>query len=52
MKTKIFILILLFGFSAKIFSQKARVESANKKYDNYSYVDAIAIYESVAKKGF
>ncbi|BCY29068.1 OmpA family protein [Flavobacterium okayamense] len=34
------------------FSQTAQLASANKKYDKYSYVDAIEIYEKVADKGY
>ena len=30
------------------YSQKAKVPSADKKYENYSYVDAIYTYEYVA----
>jgi hypothetical protein len=28
------------------------VAAADKKFDNYSYVDAIATYEKVAAKGY
>lgn len=34
------------------YSQKAQVTAANKKYDSYAYVDAIATYERVAEKGY
>lgn len=34
------------------FSQSAQLASANKKYEKYSYVDAIEIYEKVAEKGY
>ena len=34
------------------YSQKAKVASADKKYENYSYVDAISTYEHVASKGY
>ena len=34
------------------YSQKAKVASADKKYENYSYVDAISTYEQVASKGY
>ena len=34
------------------YSQKAKVASADKKYENYSYVDAISTYEHVAEKGY
>ncbi|MFE3872745.1 flagellar motor protein MotB, partial [Flavobacterium sp. ZS1P70] len=39
-------------FSFNIYSQKARVTAADKKYDNYAYVDAIKTYERVAEKGY
>ncbi|MBP2282211.1 outer membrane protein OmpA-like peptidoglycan-associated protein/tetratricopeptide (TPR) repeat protein [Flavobacterium sp. CG_23.5] len=39
-------------FSCNIYSQKARVTAADKKYDNYAYVDAIKTYERVAEKGY
>jgi outer membrane protein OmpA-like peptidoglycan-associated protein/tetratricopeptide (TPR) repeat protein len=34
------------------YSQKAKVAAADKKYDRYAYVDAIATYERVAEKGY
>jgi outer membrane protein OmpA-like peptidoglycan-associated protein/tetratricopeptide (TPR) repeat protein len=34
------------------YGQKSRIEDADKKYNNYSYIDAIATYESVALKGY
>lgn len=34
------------------FSQKSRMISADKKYDNYAYVDAIQTYERLANKGY
>jgi outer membrane protein OmpA-like peptidoglycan-associated protein/tetratricopeptide (TPR) repeat protein len=39
-------------FSFNIYSQKARVTAADKKYDNYAYIDAIKTYERVAEKGY
>ena len=41
------ILVTLQGYS-----QKAKVAAADKKYDRYAYVDAIATYERVAEKGY
>jgi outer membrane protein OmpA-like peptidoglycan-associated protein/tetratricopeptide (TPR) repeat protein len=49
--TLIYSLILLL-LTVSVFGQKARIEAANKNYNNYSYIDAIAIYESVALKGY
>jgi outer membrane protein OmpA-like peptidoglycan-associated protein/tetratricopeptide (TPR) repeat protein len=34
------------------YSQKGKVATANKNYDRYAYVDAIATYEKVAEKGY
>lgn len=39
-----------FWFSA--LAQKAKIASADKKYDNYAYVDAIQTYERLAEKGY
>ncbi len=34
------------------YSQKAQVEAADKKYEDNSFVDAIATYERIAEKGY
>ncbi|MDI1254997.1 MAG: OmpA family protein [Flavobacterium sp.] len=52
MRSKILFLIVLLVMSGNVFSQKGKIERANKKYDDYSYIDAIAIYEKVAAKGY
>nr|WP_315175779.1 OmpA family protein [uncultured Flavobacterium sp.] len=39
-------------FSFNGYSQKAKITSADKKYDSYAYVDAIKTYERVAEKGY
>jgi len=39
-------------FSFNTYSQKAKLATADKKYDNYAYVDAIKTYERVAEKGY
>ncbi len=39
-------------FSVNIYSQKAKLANADKKYDNYAYIDAIKTYEKVAEKGY
>ncbi len=39
-------------FSFDCYSQKAKLASADKKYDNYSYIDAIKTFERVAEKGY
>ncbi|MCD0472729.1 OmpA family protein, partial [Flavobacterium sp. JAS] len=45
-------LIIVSAFSSKSYSQKNKVASADKKYDNYAYIDAIKTYERVAEKGY
>ncbi len=39
-------------FSFNIYSQKTKLANADKKYDNYAYIDAIKTYEKVAEKGY
>lgn len=39
-------------FSFNCYSQKAQLASADKKYENYSYINAIKTYERVAEKGY
>ena len=39
-------------FSSNIYCQKTKITAADKKYDNYAYVDAIKTYERVAEKGY
>jgi outer membrane protein OmpA-like peptidoglycan-associated protein/tetratricopeptide (TPR) repeat protein len=34
------------------FAQKSKTASADKKYESYAYIDAIANYESIAEKGY
>jgi len=48
----LFYITIISVFSINIYSQKARLASADKKYDNYAYVDAIKTYERVADKGY
>lgn len=43
---------LLIVVALQGFSQKAKVAVADKKYDRYAYVDAIATYERLAEKGY
>lgn len=53
MKNSILLLItIVSAFSFNCFAQKARVSAAEKKYDNYAYIDAIKTYERVANKGY
>ncbi len=46
---KIIIILILSPFIA--FSQKPAVIKANKKFNNLEYLEAIKIYETIAKKG-
>jgi outer membrane protein OmpA-like peptidoglycan-associated protein/tetratricopeptide (TPR) repeat protein len=48
----LFYITIISVFSFNIYSQKARIAAADKKYDNYAYVDAIKTYERVADKGY
>lgn len=47
----------LFVFLAKsifscLYAQESLVKSGNKKYDQYAFIDAIKVYEQLAKKGY
>ncbi|QSS97529.1 OmpA family protein [Psychroflexus sp. ALD_RP9] len=51
MKLKfLYIILLLFQFSG--FSQKSKLEEANKMFDSYAFIDAQKIYLEVANAGF
>jgi outer membrane protein OmpA-like peptidoglycan-associated protein/tetratricopeptide (TPR) repeat protein len=52
MKNSILLYITISVFSFNIYSQKARVTAADKKYDSYAYIDAIKTYERIAEKGY
>lgn len=53
MKNYIFLcLTLVIGFSFDSYSQQSKINNADKKYNNYAYVDAIKTYEKVAEKGY
>lgn len=53
MKSKVIIYITLFSVLAlNSYSQKAGIGKADKKYDNYAYIDAIKTYERIAEKGY
>jgi len=45
-----FTIISAFSFSS--YAQQSKINSGDKKYDNYAYVDAIKTYEKVANKGY
>ena len=44
--------VVFLVFTVVGYTQKKGVAAADKKFDNYSYVDAIATYEKVAAKGY
>ncbi|WP_166925160.1 OmpA family protein [Flavobacterium poyangense] len=53
MKAKILLCSIFFSIlTSQSYAQKNRVEAADKKYERYDYIDAIATYEHVAKKGY
>ncbi|MEN2401318.1 OmpA family protein [Flavobacterium sp. MC2016-06] len=45
-------LIFVSAFSFKSYSQQSKVNSGDKKYDQYAYINAIKTYEKVANKGY
>ncbi|WP_300977249.1 OmpA family protein [Flavobacterium sp.] len=51
-KQPFFYLILTILGCSFAFAQKAKLASADKKYDSYAYVDAIQTYERLAAKGY
>lgn len=48
----LFYITLLSVFSFTSYSQGNKTASADKKYDNYAYIDAIKTYERIAEKGY
>lgn len=52
MKNYILFITILCSFSFNGHAQKAKLAAADKKYDNYAYIDAIKTYERVAQKGY
>lgn len=52
MKNKIIYITLLTFIAISAYGQKATIKSANKKYDQYAYIDAIETYERIAAKGY
>ena len=51
MKT-IYTIVFALSIAIGAFGQGAKLNKADKKYDKYSYIDAIEIYEKVAEKGY
>ncbi len=52
MKKSILLLISITSFSFSGYAQQTKVNSGDKKYDNYAYIDAIKTFEKVANKGY
>jgi len=53
MKTKIVLFALIISsLTFKGFAQKDAEKSADKKYEQYAYINAIKTYERIAKKGY
>jgi outer membrane protein OmpA-like peptidoglycan-associated protein/tetratricopeptide (TPR) repeat protein len=53
MKKALTLYVVLFSLTiSSIYSQKAQVANADKKYDRYAYIDAIKTYERIADKGY
>ena len=50
MKIKVILLLFVLSVSSG-FAQKGKLASADKKFDNLAYIDAIEIYKKVAEKG-
>ncbi|NHN27688.1 OmpA family protein [Flavobacterium jejuense] len=51
MKIKYILFTCLFSFLS-LSAQKAKLESADNKYNSLAYIDAIKIYQKVAEKGY
>jgi hypothetical protein len=51
MKT-LYTLIFVLSITIGAFGQESKLNKADKKYDKYSYIDAIKIYEKVAESTF
>ena len=53
MKIKTILYSTIFSVLAmQSYGQKAGIAAADKKYDRYAYIDAIAIYKHIAEKGY
>lgn len=50
MKIKVILLLFVLGISSG-FAQKGKLASADKKFNDLAYIDAIEIYKKVAEKG-
>jgi outer membrane protein OmpA-like peptidoglycan-associated protein/tetratricopeptide (TPR) repeat protein len=52
MKIKMLVFLFLIAFATKNFAQEHALQKANTAYENYAYIDALKIYESIAAKGY
>lgn len=52
MKSKLLYLIAFCTLSIAAFAQPVAVKRADKQYEKFAYVDAIATYERIAEKGY
>ena len=52
MRKYTFIIALFCGISVLFAQNEKELQKAKEMYKNFAYVDAIKIYESIAKKGF
>ncbi len=52
MKKTILLFTVITCFSLQAAAQQAKVDSGDRKYDSYAYIDAIKTYEKVAAKGY
>lgn len=46
------LLFVLFCFSILSFGQNSQTKKGDKNFENYSYIEAIKIYENIANQGF
>lgn len=46
------VIIFSIVFSFSLFSQESKLKRADEKYNNYAYINAVSVYEKIAKKGY
>ncbi|MQP23478.1 OmpA family protein [Flavobacterium sp. LMO8] len=49
---KLYTLVFVLSITIGAFGQAFKLKKADKKYEKYSYIDAIEVYEKVAEKGY
>ncbi|MEZ0182139.1 OmpA family protein [Flavobacterium oncorhynchi] len=52
MKLKIALSSLILVFGLECYAQNIKIKEAGKQYEQLAYIDALKIYENVAKKGY